>query len=120
VQSSVSPERAETIVRQPATRAASKAAFVSLSVPAWFGLISAVLQAPAAAAARMRAALVTRKSSPTTRQRAPTARVKATMPSASVSATGSSIATMRYSSTQRASIAPSAAASIVRSSRRSL
>ena len=64
--------------------------------PGWRnGYRAAVLQAPAAAAARIRAAFVTRKSSPTTRQRAPTARVKATMPAVSVSATGSSMATMR-------------------------
>src|SRR5688572_24708360 len=44
--SSVSPERAETMLAKPAARAASRAAFVSVTVPAWFGLISTQLQAP--------------------------------------------------------------------------
>ena len=46
VTSSVSPERAETMPPQPAARAASQAARVSVSVPRWFGLISSVLQRP--------------------------------------------------------------------------
>ena len=50
VTSSVSPDRAETMLSQPAARAACSAAWVSVSVPAWLGLISAVLQAPSAAA----------------------------------------------------------------------
>ena len=52
VTSSVSPERAETIAPQPPSRAASSAAFASVTVPAWFGLTSTALQMPAAAAAR--------------------------------------------------------------------
>ena len=44
--SSVSPERAETIAPQPTARAASSAAWASVTVPAWFTLISAALQAP--------------------------------------------------------------------------
>ena len=44
-------------VCQPAARAASKAALVSVSVPAWLGLISAVLQAPTSAAWRTRAGI---------------------------------------------------------------
>ena len=50
VTSSVSPERAETIALQPSPNAASIAAFASVNVPAWFGLIKAVLQACRAAA----------------------------------------------------------------------
>ena len=44
--SSVSPERAETIVANPASRPASSAASVSVTVPAWFGLMSTALHAP--------------------------------------------------------------------------
>ena len=44
VTSSVSPERAETMPPQPAARAASQAALVSVSVPRWLGLISSVLR----------------------------------------------------------------------------
>src|SRR6516225_8443316 len=47
VMSSVSPERAETIVVRPVSRAAVSAENVSVSVPAWFGLISAAVTAPA-------------------------------------------------------------------------
>ena len=43
--SSVSPERAETIVPKPAALPASSAAWVSVIVPAWFGLISTALHA---------------------------------------------------------------------------
>src|SRR3974390_2559690 len=71
VMSSVSPERAEMIVVSPVSRAAVSAESVSVSVPAWFGLISAGGAPPAAAAPRTRAASVTRKSSPTTCTRAP-------------------------------------------------
>ena len=49
-----SPERAETIVVQPASHAASKAAFASVNVPIWFGLISAALAVCAASAGWMR------------------------------------------------------------------
>ncbi len=73
VTSSLSPERAETMVVRPAVRAAVKAAWVSVKVPAWFGLISAAVTALDAAASRTRAASVTRKSSPTTCTRAPKA-----------------------------------------------
>jgi hypothetical protein len=54
VVSSVSPERADTIASQPSVREASSAVRDSLRVPAWFGLISAALPAPAAACVRMR------------------------------------------------------------------
>src|SRR5437773_7828892 len=93
VTSSVSPERAETMALQPSDSAASKAALVSVSVPAWFGLIKAVLHAARAAAACTRFALVTRKSSPTTAT-LPAAAVNRVNPSGSSSASGSSIATI--------------------------
>ena len=57
VVSSVSPERAETMPPQPAARAASQAARVSLSVPRWLGLMSrvfAALASPRRAPARHR------------------------------------------------------------------
>ena len=54
--SSVSPDRADTIAPQPASRAASNAARVSVRVPAWLGFTSSVLQAPAATARRTRPA----------------------------------------------------------------
>ena len=60
VTSSVSPERAETMVAKPAARAASRAARASVTVPAWFGLTSSALQARSRAAASTRAASVTR------------------------------------------------------------
>src|SRR3984893_3742079 len=60
VTSSVSPERAETTSRQLADPAASKAALVSVTVPAWFGFNRTALQAPREAAAATRAAEVTR------------------------------------------------------------
>src|SRR5437762_7517868 len=60
VTSSVSPERAETTVCQPAVRAAAKAALVSVTVPAWFGFSRTALQAPREAAAATRAAELTR------------------------------------------------------------
>ncbi len=50
VTSSVSPERAETMVPHPAALAASSAALASLRVPAWLGLTSTALQAPTPAA----------------------------------------------------------------------
>ena len=50
VTSSVSPERAETIAPKPARLRRVEAALVSVSVPAWFGLISTALQAPLRAA----------------------------------------------------------------------
>jgi HAD superfamily hydrolase (TIGR01484 family) len=58
--SSVSPERAETIVPKPAARPASNAACASLRVPAWLGLISTALQERSAAACFTRAASVVR------------------------------------------------------------
>src|SRR5882724_1875710 len=94
VTSSVSPERAETMVPQPARLPASRAAFVSVTVPAWLGLISTALQAPDAAASFTRAALVTRKSSPMICTFFPAAAVNFFMPSASSSARGSSIDTI--------------------------
>ena len=51
VTSSVSPDRADTTVAQPAFLAAFRAALVSVIVPAWLGLISAELQIPASAGA---------------------------------------------------------------------
>ena len=39
VTSSLSPERAETMVPKPAALPASRAALVSVTVPAWFGLM---------------------------------------------------------------------------------
>ena len=58
--SSVSPERADTIVAKPAVRPADSAANVSVTVPAWLGLMSTALHAPWLAAARTRAAFVVR------------------------------------------------------------
>ena len=58
--SSVSPERAETIVPKPERRPSSQAALASLTVPAWFTLISAALTLRRRAASRTRLALVTR------------------------------------------------------------
>src|SRR5215469_8170327 len=60
VTSSVSPERAETTVRQPACRAAASAALVSVTVPAWFGFSRTALHAPSATAAATRSAEVAR------------------------------------------------------------
>ena len=94
VTSSVSPERAETIVPKPAARAASKAALAPVTVPAWFGLTRSALQAPSRAACSTRRALVTRQSSPTTCTRSPTAAVKRRMPRTSSSASGSSMETI--------------------------
>jgi len=94
VTSSLSPERAETIEPQPCARAVASAARASLSVPAWFGLISAVLQAPRPAAASMRAAPVQMKSSATTCTPDPAAALKRAIASGSSSASGSSMATI--------------------------
>src|SRR5277367_1952954 len=66
VTSSVSPERAETMVEKPAAFAASSAARVSEIVPAWFGLMSTAFNARSRAAFATRPAFVTRKSSPIT------------------------------------------------------
>ena len=60
VTSSVSPDRAETIVPKPWALAASSAARVSVIVPAWLGLTSSALHARSDAADSTRAALVTR------------------------------------------------------------
>jgi len=58
--------RARRDDRRPARGfAASSAARVSVTVPAWFGLMRAQLHAPMRTASAMRPALVTRKSSPT-------------------------------------------------------
>ena len=59
-------ERAEAMPPQPAARAASQAARVSVSVPRWLGLISSVFAAFSSAAARTRRASVTVRSSATT------------------------------------------------------
>ena len=66
VTSSDSPERALTMVARPSSLAAVAAARACVRVPTWFGLTNSAVQAPDAAAARTRSALVTRKSSPTT------------------------------------------------------
>ena len=58
--SSDSPERADTMVPNPASLPASSAAFASVSVPAWLTLTSTALHAWSAAASAMRSALVTR------------------------------------------------------------
>ena len=58
--SSVSPERAETIVPKPGRAPSSQAALASLTVPAWFTLTSTALTLPSAAASATRRALVTR------------------------------------------------------------
>ena len=94
VVSSVSPERAETMDSHPAALAAFKAASVSLKVPAWFGLIKAVLQAPMDAALWIRAALVQMKSSAITSTLVQAAVVNFAIASASSSPKGSSMATM--------------------------
>ena len=49
--SSVSPERAETMVPKPARRAASQAALAALTVPAWLTLTSTAFDRAARAAA---------------------------------------------------------------------
>ena len=92
--SSVSPDRADTIVPHCTRLPASSAARASVTVPAWFGFTSTALHAPRAAAAATRAAFVTRKSSPMTCTRSPTARVNRASPSPSSSASGSSIETI--------------------------
>lgn len=60
VMSSVSPERAETIVPNPASLPARSAWNASVTVPAWFGLTRTAFAAPAVAAASTRLAFVTR------------------------------------------------------------
>jgi len=94
VTSSVSPDRADTMVAQPWRRAVSRAARARVRVPVWLGLTSKAFVAPAAAAASTRPASVTRKSSPTTWIRSPTAAVNAAIPAVSCSATGSSMETI--------------------------
>ena len=66
VTSSVSPERAETMVPKFAALPAASAACVSVIVPAWLGFTSTAVAALLFAALRTRSALVTRKSSPIT------------------------------------------------------
>ena len=79
---------------KPASRAASQAAFASLSVPRWLGLMSSVLAAPRRAASRTLRAEVTSRSSPTTCTWSPWAAVKAAKPSQSSSPSGSSTETI--------------------------
>jgi hypothetical protein len=63
--STVSPERCETIAPQPALRAISMAAIVSVSEPIWLSLINTALAAFSLMPRAMRSTLVTNKSSPT-------------------------------------------------------
>ncbi len=88
--SSLSPERAETMARHPAARAAASAARVSLTVPAWLGLISTALHGPRGSSggdARGRGDEIIVADD---LHRSPAAAVKARMPALSSSAAGSS------------------------------
>ena len=84
--SSVSPDRAETIVPKPAALPASSAALASVTRAGLVRLDQHRVAGPGRAASRTRSAFVTRKSSPMTWSLSPNAAVKRQNPSGSSSA----------------------------------
>src|SRR6266540_6432691 len=92
--SSVSPERCEMTVPQPARFASSTASSVSVSVPIWFTLTRTALARPWRMPSWRMAGLVTKRSSPTSWTREPSRCVRARQPSWSSSPSPSSIEQM--------------------------
>src|SRR5262245_37935447 len=92
--SSVSPERCEITVPQPARLASSTASSVSVRVPIWFTFRSTALARPRRIPSWRIAGLVTKRSSPTSCTRAPRRCVKARQPSWSSSPSPSSMEQM--------------------------
>src|SRR5271165_637832 len=98
--SSVSPDRCDTTKPQPASRHSSTAAMVSLTVPIWLSLMSTAFVDCSAMPRRIKAVLVTYRSSPTIWILFPRRAVCRRKPAQSVSAKPSSSETIGNLSTQ--------------------
>ena len=92
--STVSPLRWEIMAVQPALRAISIAATVSVRVPIWLSLIRIELADFSAMPRARRLTLVTKRSSPTSWMRPPSVRWRRAQPSQSSSARPSSMETI--------------------------
>ena len=109
VVSSVSPERWLTIAVQPARRAISIAAIVSVTVPIWLSLMRTEFAAFSAIPRAMNAGFVTRRSSPTSWTLAPRRAVSSFQPAQSSSPRPSSSEMIGYFAiqlSQRSTISP--------------